>query len=213
MAFRKAAGKKAPERQPANYARRKAAQAQAEPQTDPMEEYQEEGFENQEGGPDDYQEPDQNQQAPQQTHYQQAPRQAPQQAPQQNWGQPQNPGYNAPRSSGNFQNRSNDGEQKSLRVTGFFPSKKGNCLNGRLRANEIEALKQLLEEAQASGQEVMFFLWQNQPAPNKPLMTITGTVAQPSQKGGWGNNFRQPQQNFNGGNFNQGGNFGGNYRR
>lgn len=97
-----------------------------------------------------------------------APRQAP--APRRNFGGGQSP-------------RGNSGERKALRLTGLFAGKREGLFTGRLRDEDAENLKALIEEAQSQGQQISFFLWENQ---GNPQFSLTANIAMPKQFGGGG---------------------------
>ncbi len=116
-------------------------------------------------------------------------RQAPQRRPSSSYGQPhrQAPpsGYSG-RSIGNTRptGNSNGNNGKGVRITGLFAGKREGCYSGKLRGDDIANLIGLLEEASSSNQEVVFFLWENQPEQGRPLFSLTGNIAQPRQFGG-----------------------------
>jgi len=91
-------------------------------------------------------------------------------------------------------------ETGSVRLTGLFAGKREGCFSGKLRAADMANLAVLIEEAQRSNQEVVFFLWENQPEEGRPLFSLTANISAPVQKK-WG-----------GGGNRGGGNFGGQNR-
>ena len=97
---------------------------------------------------------------------------APQQAPRQSYGQ------------------GGQGEQKkALRLTGLFAGKREGCFSGKLRAEDAANLAALIEEATATNQQIVFFVWENQ---GNPQFSLTANISAP----------------FKGGGFNRGGNGG-----
>lgn len=72
---------------------------------------------------------------------------------------------------------------KALRLTGMFAGKREGCFSGKLRDEDAENLKGLIEEAQSSGQQVVFFLWENQ---GNPQFSLTANISTPFKKS-WGN--------------------------
>lgn len=182
MAFTKGKGtagkftKKAVTKSPANYARKKAQE-----EVEEVEEVEVDEVEEQEGDnvQDDY---DNEEETP-------APR----------------------RSFSNQSGRSGARSQaaqrepgKALRLTGMFAGKREGCFSGKLRDEDAENLKGLIEEAQSSGQQVVFFLWENQ---GNPQFSLTANISAPFKKGfggqnrgngGWrGNAGTRPGGNFN----------------
>lgn len=76
-------------------------------------------------------------------------------------------------------------DSKGVRVTGFFAGKREGLLTGKLRTQDIEGLLTLLDQAAQSNQEVMFFLWENQQQPGKPILSLTANIAQPRPNNGF----------------------------
>lgn len=100
---------------------------------------------------------------------------------------PQAPRPSAPPSRGGYgrtQNGGGNNNGKGVRITGLFAGKREGCFSGKLRADDIASLMGLLEDASSSNQEVVFFLWENQPEQGRPLFSLTGNIAQPRQFGG-----------------------------
>lgn len=143
---------------PQSYAKRKAAEVE-----DPIVEE----IEEQEEVQDDYQEEQEQEQA-------QPTRQN------RSYGRPAPSGNNYARSN-NHGNGNNNGERKALRLTGLFSGKREGLFSGRLRDEDAENLKALIEEAQSSGQQISFFLWENQ---NEPRFSLTANIAAPKSFGG-----------------------------
>ena len=132
--------------------------------------------------------------APQRTHYNQAPTQAPRSAPRQ---------YSAPQPT----QQAPQGDRQALRLTGLFSGKKQGLFSGRLRAEDMENLKGLIEEALASGQALSFFLWENQvTSPKTPQFSLTANISAPSQGGGQGG-FKKSFNRGWGGNTNRSGGY------
>lgn len=165
---------------PANYAREKAKAEEVEEVIDEVEEGEGEEAEDVQ---DDYDsaEPD----APP------APRQAafPRRSP-------------APRQSSQRE------PGKALRLTGLFAGKRDGCFSGKLRDEDASNLAALIQEAQSTNQQVVFFLWENQ---SGPQFSLTANISAPVQKKSWGNKgggggqgWNRGGQGGNGGNFNRG---------
>ncbi len=127
---------------------------------------------------------------------------APAPAPRRGFTRPA-PAQSAPRRSfGGGGQGSGDGEQKkALRLTGLFAGKREGCFSGKLRDEDADNLATLIEEARATGQQVVFFVWENQVEPgdrSKPQFSLTANISAPFKK-----------QYGGGGGFNSGGNGGG----
>ena len=90
-------------------------------------------------------------------------------------------------------------ENSAVRLTGLFAGKREGCFSGKLRGADMANLSALIEEAQRANQEIVFFLWENQPEQGRPLFSLTANISAPVQK------------KWNGGG-NRGGNFGGQNR-
>lgn len=95
---------------------------------------------------------------------------------------------------------------KALRLTGLFEGKREGCFSGKLRAEDAENLANLIQEAQSTNQQIVFFLWENQ---GNPTFSLTANISAPIQKKSWGNkgggwNRGQGQGQRQGGNFNRG---------
>lgn len=165
MAFtRKKATKAAPAR--ASYAKRKMKEQEEEVQEEIIEEEAE-----QEQEQDDYQEETP---APRSGYTRQVRRM-----------QTQGTSY------GNRSTRGNNGgqgERKALRLTGLFAGKREGLYSGRLRDEDAENLKALIEEAQSEGQQISFFLWENQ---GNPQFSLTANIAVQKSFGGRSGGFRR----------------------
>lgn len=150
--------KKTAQKAPANYAQRKAAEEVAEEVIDDVDEPQDEVQEVQ----DDYEE--------------EAPAPAPRQAPAKR--------AFAPRQASPSQGAREPG--KALRLTGLFEGKREGCFSGKLRAEDAANLASLIEEAQSTNQQIVFFLWENQ---DNPRFSLTANISAPVKKswGGQGN--------------------------
>lgn len=164
MAFtRKKAAKAAPAR--ASYAKRKMKEQEEEVQEEIIEEEAE-----QEQEQDDYQE-----ETPE------PPRGYAKQVQQM---QTRNTSY------GNRSTRGNNtqSDRKALRLTGLFAGKREGLYSGRLRDEDAENLKALIEEAQSQGQQISFFLWENQ---GNPQFSLTANIAVQKSFGGRSGGFRR----------------------
>lgn len=157
MAFTKSKSKPAPAR--ASYAKKKMKEEEVQEQEEIIEEQ------------DDYTEEEQETEAPERPMRQARP----------SFSQPQT--RTASTSYGNRSPRGNDGERKALRLTGLFAGKREGLFSGRLRDEDAENLKALIEEAQSSGQQISFFLWENQQGPQ---FSLTANIAAPKSFGGGG---------------------------
>ncbi len=95
-----------------------------------------------------------------------------------------------------------DGRQ-ALRLTGLFPGKRDGLLTGRLRTEDMQRLKELIDEALANNQMIALFLWENQVTkPNQPPYSLQANLTQAEKK--------SYSRNWGGGNIGQ--NRGGSYR-
>lgn len=178
-----ATGKKAVAKSPANYARKKAQE-----EVEGVEEVEVEEVDEVQEGTDDVQDDYDNEE------------ESPAPAPRRSFS---NPG----RAGGSRQSAQRE-PGKALRLTGLFAGKREGCFSGKLRDEDAENLKGLIEEAQSSGQQVVFFLWENQ---GNPQFSLTANISAPFKKsfggqnrggnGGWRGNGNRGSQ---GGNFNRG---------
>jgi hypothetical protein len=66
-------------------------------------------------------------------------------------------------------------DKKSLRITGFFATKKEGMLVGKIKPDEIEELKALLNSQSAARQGVVFFLFEND-RPGTMKFTLFGNI-------------------------------------
>lgn len=174
MAFTKkfVKSKKEAPKAAASYARKK--RQEEEEVVEEVEEVEAEAEEVQ----DDYDSQEETEPAPRRNAQAPASRQAPRQAPRQSFG--------------------GQGEQKkALRLTGLFAGKREGCYSGKLRDEDADNLAALIEEAKATGQQVVFFVWENQ---GNPQFSLTANISAPFQKGG-GRGFNR---GGNGGGFNRG---------
>lgn len=80
-------------------------------------------------------------------------------------------------------NSGNGGDRKALRLTGLFAGKREGLYSGRLRDEDASNLMTLIEEAQSKGQQISFFLWENQ---GNPQFSLTANIAAQKQFGGGG---------------------------
>lgn len=105
----------------------------------------------------------------------------------------------APRQFSNSGGHGGNGEQKkALRLTGLFAGKREGCFSGKLRTEDAENLAALIEEANSTNQQIVFFLWENQ---GNPQFSLTANISAPKQFGnGGGNRGRGGWQGNNGGN-------------
>jgi type IV secretory pathway VirB10-like protein len=167
--------KKTATKTPAQYARTKQSEAQE------VEEVLEDVVEEGEGVPDDYAGEDETEAVP-------APA-------------PPRPVFRRPvqaPSSAPVRQAQNKSENQSVRLTGLFAGKREGCFSGKLRGEDMANLKALIESAQSSNQEVVFFLWENQPEQGRPLFNLTANISAPVQKkwGGRGGNFGGQNRGF-----------------
>lgn len=177
MAFtKKFAGKKTDAKPAASYARKKREEEVEAEEVQEVEEVEAE----QEEVSDDYDnEQEAEAPAPAPRRAAPAPAPAPRQAPARSFG-------------------NGGGEQKkALRLTGLFAGKREGCYSGKLRDEDADNLAALIEEAKATNQQVVFFVWENQ---GNPQFSLTANISAPFQKGGGFNR--------GGGGFNRGGNSG-----
>lgn len=158
MAFTKSKTKAAPAR--ASYAKKKMKEEEVQEQEEIIEEQ------------DDYADEQEQEQEPEQER-------APMRQARQNYSQTRT----ANTSYGNRSPRGNDGERKALRLTGLFAGKRAGLFSGRLRDEDAENLKALIEEAQSAGQQISFFLWENQQGPQ---FSLTANIAAQKSFGGGG---------------------------
>lgn len=93
-------------------------------------------------------------------------------------------------SYGNRSTRGNNtqSDRKALRLTGLFAGKREGLYSGRLRDEDAENLKALIEEAQSQGQQISFFLWENQ---GNPQFSLTANIAVQKSFGGRSGGFRR----------------------
>lgn len=188
--FSKAAKKSSPApKTVASYARKKREE-EIEVEEDEVEEIEVEETENQEVS-DDYDEQEEAQES-QEGRRSSAPaprrgftRPAPQSAPRRSFG-----GQGQGQGSGNGGRE----QQKALRLTGLFAGKREGCYSGKLRTEDSANLAALIEEAQATGQQIVFFVWENQ---GNPQFSLTANISVPFKKEFGGN-----------GGYNRGGNGG-----
>ncbi len=54
-----------------------------------------------------------------------------------------------------------DREDKYVRLTGLWESKKRGLFSGKLREQDIEKLVEKIDEAKDAGSDLIFFLWEN----------------------------------------------------
>lgn len=190
MAFTKkfAKSKKEAPKTAASYARKKRQEEEVEEvEVEEVEEVEAEAEEVQ----DDYDEQEEAPAPAPRRSAAPAPRaqQAPRQAPRQSFG-----GHGGGQGGG-------QGEQKkALRLTGLFAGKREGCYSGKLRDEDADNLAALIEEAKATNQQVVFFVWENQ---GNPQFSLTANISAPFQKGGFN------RGGNGGGGFNRGGNGGG----
>lgn len=156
MAF----AKKTASKTPANYAQRKAAEEVVEEVVDEVEET--EGVdEPQEEVQDDYEEETS------------APAPAPARSTFKRPAPSARPASSGAREPG-----------KALRLTGLFEGKRDGCFSGKLRAEDADNLAQLIQEAQSTNQQIVFFLWENR---DNPRFSLTANISAPVKKS-WGGN-------------------------
>lgn len=76
--------------------------------------------------------------------------------------------------------RRGKGNDKFLRLTGLWPSKKRDGLwSGKLRNQDIERLLERAKEADGEGADIIFFLWENEKQSKKdPEFTLQCAVAE-----------------------------------
>lgn len=100
---------------------------------------------------------------------------------------------------------------KALRLTGLFAGKREGCFSGKLRPEDAANLADLIQEAQSTNQQIVFFLWENQ---GNPQFSLTANISAPAQKKSWGNRGGNGGgQGWNRGGQGQGGNFNRGFRR
>jgi len=67
-------------------------------------------------------------------------------------------------------------DNKFLRLTGLWPSKRDGLFSGKLRAQDVEKLQEKIEEA--DGKDLVFFLWENEKESRKdPEFTLQVAVS------------------------------------
>lgn len=73
-------------------------------------------------------------------------------------------------------------ERKYVRVTGLFKSKSGESLHGTVM--DLDAFTKVVEEANSTGNGLVFFLHRNDRAekPTDPIMMLSVTVGTPREK-------------------------------
>lgn len=154
---------KAPVKGAANYARKKAEEAEAEIEevVDEVEE-----VEDVETGGEDVQDDYEPTESPRREN-------------------PRGPVFNQ-RGQGGSGARPAQGREpgKALRLTGLFAGKRDGCFSGKLRDEDASNLAALIQEAQSAGQQIVFFLWENN---GNPQFSLTANISAPAQKKSWGN--------------------------
>lgn len=79
-----------------------------------------------------------------------------------------------------------DREDKYVRLTGLWESKKRGLFSGKLREQDIEKLVEKIDEAKDAGSDLIFFLWENNDKRGRkdPDYTLQVAVAEDAAGGG-----------------------------
>ena len=80
--------------------------------------------------------------------------------------------------------RERERDSKYVRLTGMWPTKKDGLFTGKMRTEDIGKLIEKADEAEKDGQQLVFFLWENDKKTRKdPEFTLQVAIAE-EQEGG-----------------------------